>query len=298
MGEFVASLVRVGDRQLHAWRAGADEGPVAVFHTGTPSPPVYWPLLDDTARMLGVQLVTYARPGYSGSTRQPGRSIADAAADTGAVLDEVGAADFVAVGHSGGGPHALACAALLPDRCVAAVTIGGVTPFEADGIDWLAGMADENVEEFTTALDGEAVLRPYLTRYVQQFVDVTADDVAASLAGLVSDVDRAALTGELADMTARSFRRAAMDGVDGWIDDDLAFVTPWGFDVTEIAVPVAVWQGRHDNMVPFDHGRWLVARIPTALSRLLDGEGHISLLTHRLADILGDVVALARTGRT
>lgn len=99
-------------------------------------------------------------------------------------------------------------------------------------------------------------------------------------------------------MTARSFRRAAMDGVEGWIDDDLAFVKPWGFDVTALAAPVAIWQGRHDNMVPFDHGRWLDAHIPTARSRLLDGEGHISLLTHRLADILGDVVELSRSGRT
>jgi pimeloyl-ACP methyl ester carboxylesterase len=271
---------------------------VVVFHTGTPAPPVYWRSLDETAQTLGLQLVTYARPGYSGSTRQPDRSIADAAADTAAVLDDVGAAEFVAVGHSGGGPHALACAALLSDRCLAAVTVASVVPFPVDDIDWLAGTADENVEEFTTALAGETVLRPYLTRYLEQYAEVTAEDVAASLAGLLSDVDRAALTGEFADMTARSFRRAAADGVDGWIDDDLAFTKPWGFDVEAIAVPVAVWQGRHDRMVPFDHGRWLVSHLPTARSRLLDDDGHISLLTHRLAGILGDAVEFSRIRRT
>ncbi|CAN5901864.1 alpha/beta hydrolase [soil metagenome] len=234
-----------------------------------------------SSESLGLRLLSYARPGYSGSSRQPGRSIADAAADTAAVVDAIGASDFVTVGHSGGGPHALACAALLPDRCRAAVTLGGVAPHDAAGIDWMAGMADENAEEFTTALDGEAVLRPYLTRYVQQFADVTAEDVAASLAGLVSDVDRAALTADLADMMARSLQRAAVDGVDGWIDDDLAFTKPWGFDVAAIAVPVAVWQGRHDRMVPFDHGQWLIDHIPTARSRLLDDEGHISLRPRR-----------------
>lgn len=282
MSEFVPLVVQVADRRVNAWRGGADTGLVMVFHTGTPSPPVYRAALDRTASALGLRLVTYARPGYSGSTRQPGRSVADAAGDTAAVLDALGQARFVTVGHSGGGPHALACAALLPTRCLAAVSLAGVTPFDAEGVEWLAGMADENGEEFTTALAGEAVLRPYLARYVQRFADVTSDDVAASLAGLVSDVDRTALTGEFADMAARSFRRSAVDGVDGWIDDDLAFVKPWGFDVEEIDVPVAVWQGRHDRMVPFAHGQWLRAHIPTSAPRLLDDEGHISLVTGRL----------------
>lgn len=121
------------------------------------------------------------------------------------------------------------------------------------------------------------------------YSSVTGEDIAKALGGLVSEVDQAALTGELADMFARSLQQATVDGLDGWIDDDLAFVAPWGFDVQSIEAPVVIWQGRHDRMVPFAHGEVLESAIPSAMSRLLDDEGHISLLTKRLGDILDDV---------
>ena len=284
---------RSGDRRLTCLIGGADEGPTLVFHSGTPFPPVHWGVFDEAVAAAGLRLVSFARPGYSGSTRHPGRSVADAAADTAAILDELDIHQFVTLGWSGGGPHALACAALLPDRCRAAVTLGGVAPFEADGLDWMDGMADENVEEFSTVLEGEAVLKPYLEKYATGFAAVTANDVADELAGLVPEVDREAITGELADMMARSLRRAAADGVEGWIDDDLAFVRPWGFELADISVPVAIWQGRQDRMVPFAHGEWLASRVPGALPRLLDDEGHISLMTARMQDIIGDLTTLS-----
>jgi pimeloyl-ACP methyl ester carboxylesterase len=176
---------------------------------------------------------------------------------------------------------------------MAAGSLAGVAPFDTDDLDWLAGMADENVEEFTTVLQGESALSAFLTTYARHFSAVTAGDVAASLAGLVSDVDRAALTEEFADVMARALRLAAADGVEGWIDDDLAFAEPWGFDPGGIDVPIAVWQGRHDRMVPFAHGEWLQSHIGTSRPRFLVEEGHISLLTGRLGDILGDLVTLA-----
>lgn len=265
-----------------------------MFHSGTPFPPVPWESLDQAARDHGVRLITYARPGYSGSTRHPGRSVADAAADTAAVLNELGGGEFVTLGHSGGGPHALACAALLPDRCKAAVSLAAVAPFGVPDLDWTAGMADENVEEFSVALQGEEVLRPYLAAYVEQFSEITAEDLIASLGGLISEVDHAAMTVELADWMARSLQRAAEDGLDGWIDDDLAFAKPWGFDTEAIDAAVAVWQGRQDVMVPFAHGEWLSAHISTSTPRLLNDEGHISLLARRMWDVVGDLVALAR----
>ncbi len=174
--------------------------------------------------------------------------------------------------------------------------MAGVAPFDADDLDWMAGMADENVEEFTTVLGGEEALRPFLERYAEHFSAVSAEEVAASLAGLVWEVDRVALTGELADMMARSLRLGAAAGLEGWLDDDLAFVKPWGFDPAAIEVPVAVWQGRHDRMVPFAHGEWLHAHIVPSRPRLLEDEGHISLLTNRLGDILEALVELSEAG--
>lgn len=284
--------VPVGDRVVQVWVGGVAGGPVLVFQPGTPAPPVAWPSLESIAASRGLRLVSYARPGYSGSTRHEGRRVVDAATDVAAVLDALDVGEFVTIGHSGGGPHAVACAAVLADRCRAATSLAGVAPHDLHAARWMEGMADENVEEFSIVLEGPAALRRHLSAELAAYAGVTAADVAEALGGLVTAVDRAALTGDLADMVARSLRRAAVDGLDGWIDDDLAVMSPWGFDPAAIDVPVAVWQGRHDAMVPFRHGQWLATDIASAHPRLADDEGHLSLLTRRLGDIVDDLLAL------
>ena len=284
--------VTVEDRRLSVWTGGAEAGPALLFQPGTPAPPVRWDSLESLARARGVRVIAYARPGYSGSTPAPGRSVADAASDVAAVMSAVGAEEFVTVGHSGGGPHALACAALLPGRCRAAASLAGVAPYAPFGERWLAGMAEENLAEFAAAFAGEDALRTFLTHELAGFTEVTAAEVAASLRGLASPVDQAALVGDYADMLARSFRSAAADGLEGWVEDDLAFVTDWGFDLSAIEVPVAVWQGREDAMVPYAHGEWLARTIGTARPRLFDDEGHLSLANLRLADIVEDLLQL------
>ena len=115
--------------------------------------------------------------------------------------------------------------------------------------------------------------------------------VVASFDGLLSSADKAALTGTFADEMALALRRAVETGIAGWRDDDLAFAKDWGFAVSDITIPVAVWQGRQDRMVPFAHGEWLAAEIPTAEAHPLDGEGHLSMIA-RMDTILADQVAL------
>jgi len=278
---------------LEVVRHGPPDGRVLVFHVGTPNAPVAFPLLTDALDERGWQLVAYARPGYAGSARREGRSVADAAADTAAVLDALGLDRFVTIGWSGGGPHALACAALLPERCDAAASLAGVAPFDAEGLDFLAGMGSENVEEFGAAARSRDELEAFLERFAAGLSTVTGEQVGASLGDLVDDVDRRALTGELAEAMAAMFRRALSTGTAGWLDDDLAFVKPWGFDLSEIAVPVSIWQGAHDGMVPFAHGEWLAAHVPGARVHLYEEEGHISLVG-QLPRILDDLVS--RTG--
>src|SRR5207245_577037 len=173
-----------------------------VFHWGTPGAAVWFEPLATAAAHAGLRFVTYSRPGYAGSTPRPGRSVADAAADVATVLDALGANTFVTVGWSGGGPHALACAALLPDRCVAATSLAGAAPYPADGLDWLAGMGAENIEEFSAAIEGESALSPALQTMAKDLHAIRGADVAAALGGLVSDVDKRALTGEFADAVA------------------------------------------------------------------------------------------------
>jgi pimeloyl-ACP methyl ester carboxylesterase len=287
------STVPVAERRLEVLAPGPGTGLALVFHSGTPSAAIpYRPLLA-AAEAAGLRVVTWSRPGYGDSTPATGRTVADGATDTEAVLDALGIEEFVTLGWSGGGPHALACAALLPGRCRAAATLAGVAPYGADGLDWTAGMGQENVEEFSLAVQGEQALGPWLEEQAAALAAVTGADVAASLGGLVSPVDTASVTGEFAEYLAAGFRRSVSTGIAGWRDDDLAFVRNWGFDPAAIDVPVAVWQGEQDLMVPPSHGRWLAARLPTARDHVYADDGHLSLAVGAIDRIVADLVQLA-----
>ena len=153
-------------------------------------------------------------------------------------------------------------------------------------------MGPENVAEFGAARAGVAALTSYLEAEAAGLAAVTGPDLVAALGGLITDVDKAALTGDLADGLAEVFRRSVSTGIAGWRDDDLAFVAPWGFELSSITVPVAVWQGSQDRMVPVEHGSWLAAHLPSARAHLHDAHGHLSLLEH-LPDVLDDLLQLA-----
>jgi pimeloyl-ACP methyl ester carboxylesterase len=198
------------------------------------------------------------------------------------------------MGWSGGGPHALACAAQLPDRVLACATLAGVGPWDADDLDWLAGMGEDNVVEYSTAARDHEALREWMRPHVEALASVEPAGIVEDLRSVISDVDEAALSGELGEVLAGSFRGAFRHGGDGWYDDDVAFTSPWGFDASSIRVPVAVWQGGRDLMVPFAHGEWLVEHIPSAHSRLYPEHGHLSLAVGMIGEIFDDLLALAK----
>ena len=283
-------------RVLDVLVGGPEDALPLVFHTGTPSGLVWYPPLAEAATARGLRTVLYARPGYGGSTPQPGRLVADAAADVDRILERIGADEFVTAGWSGGGPHALACAALLPVRCLAAATIAGVAPSDSPGLDWMAGMAEENHEEFRAALAGEADLTAFLDAAAGSLREISAAEVSVGLGGLVSETDKAALNGEFADYLAAAMRAALTPGIDGWRDDDLAFTRDWGVSLDALghATPVAIWQGDQDRMVPGAHGAWLAANIPLARARIRAGEGHLTLMINKIGEILDDLMTLAR----
>jgi pimeloyl-ACP methyl ester carboxylesterase len=282
-------------RGLEVVISGEPTGLPLVFHSGTPSAAMLYPPMVEAATRRGLRTVVYSRAGYGESTPRPGRAVADIAEDVTAVLAALGADTFVTAGWSGGGPHALACASLLPGRCRAAVSIAGVAPFDAEGLDWTAGMGAENIEEFGAAIGGEPALTPYLLREAEGLAGVQGPDVAQALGDLVSDVDRRALTGEFAEFLAGSFRKSVSGGIAGWRDDDLAFVRDWGFPMPG-GTPVALWQGDEDRMVPFAHGEWLAAHLPGARVHLLAGQGHLSLVLNSYGEILDDLLELAQVG--
>lgn len=278
-------------RSLDLDVSGPEEGIPLIFHHGTPGSVGQFRAIQRAAHHRGLRLVTFSRAGYGASTRQPGRRIVDVAADVDAVLAHLGAPRCIVAGWSGGGPHALATGARLREQVAGILCIAGVAPYDSPDLNFLHGMGEQNIDEFGLALKGEKAIRPSLEAEAAGLRGTDAAGLIEGMATLLPDVDRAVLTAEFGEDMAASFAEALRTGVDGWVDDDLAFVAPWGFTLAEIAVPTFVWQGSEDLMVPFAHGQWLAARVPGATAHLQHGEGHLSIGVGAIARMLDELVA-------
>ncbi len=250
-------------RELHVHASGSPDpgAPALVWHHGSPQTGALLEPLLVAAKARGIRLLAYGRPSYGGSTPRPGRDVASAARDVEQVVDALGIGRFGVMGASGGGPHALACAALLPDRVTGAVTLACIAPL-TDAFDWFAGMAAPG--GLLAAREG----RDARARFAQTDEFDPAQFIPA---------DYTILSGAWASLGADSVRAGAA-GPDGLIDDDVAFTHPWGFDLASIAVPVLVAQGGGDRVVPQAHAEYLVASIPTAELWLRPRDGHVSVL--------------------
>lgn len=254
--------------------------PVFSLH-GTPGSRLGRHPDEDIYRRAGVRLITYDRPGYGQSTRDPGRSVADAAQDVATIADALGLTRFAVTGGSGGAPHSLACGALLPDRVARCESVVGPAPFGPGGLareKWFDGMVEGNVREFGWALEGEDTLRPQLERAAEELLASVEGDSDTPLGEdyTLSQQDLEVVSREgHREMMARSMREGIGRSIDGIVDDDLAFAAPWGFDPSRISVPVTVAYGPHDTLVPTAHGEWLARTIPDARVVVLDG-GHLA----------------------
>jgi pimeloyl-ACP methyl ester carboxylesterase len=265
--------------------------PLISFH-GTPGGRITWWHDPTIYARHGLRRLTLDRPGYGESTRLAGRAVADVVADVLAVVDALGVDRFVVSGGSGGGPHAMACAALLPERVTRCLVQSSGAPYGVDDLDWLAGMTEGNVVEFTAALEGEAPMRTVAEReaatLIERLTAGRADFLGDSYE--MSEADIAQME-KHRDRMAAQLLNALAPGVDGWVDDMLAFVKPWGFDVADIAVPVYLQYGREDTLVPAAHGDWLAAHMPTTKVVVLEA-GHLgddSLVESDMAWLAGEV---------
>ncbi len=268
------------------WRKPETPGGKAVLvHMGSPnSRHIYGPNAADAAAK-GLRLICYDRPGYGGSSPQPGRTHADCAADVRTICAALGI-DRVAIwGISGGGAHALASAALLPDLVVAAAALAGLAPYGADGLDWFDGMGQENVDDIKLLIDDRAAFRAKLEEEREELLAATADDLTKAFESLLTPVDAATLTGEIAEYLSFSGHEGLAPGIEGWYEDAIAQAGRWGFDIADISVPVMVMHGRHDKFVPVGHGEWAAARVPGVDARILDNDGHLTLLEHRIPEV-------------
>jgi pimeloyl-ACP methyl ester carboxylesterase len=255
---------------------GPRTGSPVVLHNGTPGSSMLSPHHVSAAERAGVRLLVIDRPGYGASTRQPGRLVVDVVTNVAGIVDHLGWDRFAVWGGSGGAPHALACAAVLPQRVTRCASVVGPAPFDAAGLDWFAGMTAANVEEFRLAQLGDSAYRPLVERLGAEAVAAaTAGDIQITEEYQLADSDiaaRKAWTTE--DGYLARVQAAFRDGADGWIDDSIAMVQPWGFDPGAIGGPVSVRYGLDDVLVPSSHGEYLMRVIPNAHHALLSG-GHI-----------------------
>ena len=272
-------------RTLGIEEAGDPNGRPVLVHMGTPnSRHLYQPNTIDAA-VRGLRLVSYDRPGYGGSTAQPGRSVADCAADVRAICAELGIGGLAMWGISGGGPHALACAALLPDLITAVASLASLAPMDAEGLDWFAGMGELNAEDARLFLRDREAARAKLETDREEILAASAAEVAAGLKTLLSPADAAVLKDALADYLIYCHHEGLAPGGQGWWDDAVAHSGQWGFELSAISVPVLLMHGRQDQFVPFGHGQWLAVHIPGVKARLFDHDGHLTLLANRIPEV-------------
>jgi pimeloyl-ACP methyl ester carboxylesterase len=272
-------------RTLAIEEGGDPAGRPVLAHGGTPnSRHLFAPVAADAAAR-GLRLISYDRPGYGGSTPQPGRTVADCAADARAICAELDITRLAMWGISGGGPHLLACAALLPDLVVAAASLAALAPSDAAGLDWFEGMGQDNVDDFKLQQTDKVAARAKLEAEREANLAASGEDLAGLLKTLLTPADAAVLTGEFAEYLAWTGREGLAPGGQGWWDDSEAFSRDWGFELSAIEVPVLLMHGRQDQFVPFGHGQWLAAHVPGVEARLLDDDGHLTLLTNRIGEV-------------
>jgi pimeloyl-ACP methyl ester carboxylesterase len=266
--------LKLGDgRTLHVYDTGAYDaaGRLTVFwHHGTPNIGAPPEPLFAAAEELGIRWVSYDRPGYGRSTPYRGRDVASAADYVSCVADALGVDRFAVVGHSGGGPHALACAALLPERVLGVVSVAGLVPFGAQGLDFFAAMSDSGVASLRAAAEGRAAKERYEASGAEYDPEMFTPEDHAALSGAWSWVL------EVVNLAVEA-------GPDGLIDDDLAYVGAWGFDPARVVAPTLFLHGGRDRVVPSSHGEWLAHCCPSAELWLSPDDGHISVLNQSAA---------------
>lgn len=225
---------------------GPADGLPVIAHHGTPGTRWERPDVIQAIEEADLRVLLHGRPGF-GSTRRPGRVVADVAEDVRLLADAQGWEQFTVTGFSGGGPHALACAGLLPDRVIRCSTVAGIAPPDARGLDFIG-----TLDWARDASRGEDLLRPDLERRGQEIL-------AEIVAGVQGSIGRSGTPGRVERM-----RATCIDGLDGWIDDFLALIRPWGFDLGKITAPISIWYGSEDENTTREHTEWLLANVPGA----------------------------------
>ena len=276
-GESTEHRVKTPDgRVLQVLERGVPDGRPVLIHNGTPNSRLMFDPSVEGAERQGIRLISYDRPGYGGSSRHEGRRVADCADDVRAIAAALGIDRLAVWGISGGGPHAIACAALLPDLVPAVAVLASLAPWGAEGLDYFADMGELNVEDMKLMLSDPAAAREKCERDRKEMLASDADELNELLKTLLSPVDAAVATGAFASYLVDCTRSGMATTSDGWWDDEVAFMEPWGFALESIRTPVLLRHGRQDRFVPYGHGEWLARHIPGVQAELTEDDGHLT----------------------
>lgn len=265
-------------RQLAIEECGVPDGHPVFYLHGTPGSRLGPRPRALVLHHLGVRLIAYDRPGYGESDRKFGRTVADAAADVAAIADALELDRFAVLGRSGGGPHALACAALLPGRITRAAALVGAAPCGADGLDWFSGMSQSNITEFSTARRGHDAVAERLELAAERIRADPRQMIAGLYADLSESDQQVVADAGIRKMLVSNYAEALRRSADGWIDDVIALTAPWAFDLEGITVPTLLWHGADDMFTPVGHALWLGGRIPGAIAIVEPGRSHFDAL--------------------
>lgn len=279
-------------RRLTVRVLGDRTGVPVFFMHGTPGSRLGPHPRSALLHQLGVRLIAYDRPGYGGSDRLPSRSVAHAAADVKTIADALGIKRFSVIGRSGGGPHALACAAMMPDRVDRAAVLVGLAPRHAEGLDWYAGMTESNRREYTLAESG--------IRALAQAIETSAEQIRNDPARLLRNLGpelplpdwRVMADNGIRVGMRRNFAEALSRSGAGWVDDARSFTQHWGFDPADILVPTLLWHGAQDVFSPVAHTHWLARAIPGSIERIAQDAAHFSAI-----DVLPSLLPWLAFGR-
>lgn len=272
-------------RRLCLVEAGQPDGIPVLVLRGSPHSRLLYDRWVRDAQSRGIRLLGYERPGYGKSTRQPGRTVASAANDVTAIAGALGLKRLLIWGVSGGGPHALACAGLLPHLVAAAAVLGSIAPYPAEGLDYFAGMGEDNVADFKAAIKGGEAHKQAVEASASKLLSAELDTLMQALQSLLSPVDAAVLSTDFANFVLRSVREGIGQSRDGMIDDDIAHIAPWGFELSDIRIPVLLVHGEQDQFVPVSHSKWLACKIRNVETRFLPEDGHLTLSLRRIPEV-------------
>lgn len=287
-GEIRETRVSTPDgRVLQVRESGDLDGRAILTHSGTPGSRLQFFRDVEKAERQGVRLISYDRPGYGGSDRLEGRAVAHCAGDVRAIAAALGIERLGVWGISGGGPHAIASAALLPDLVPAVAVLASPAPWGAEGLDYFDGMGELNVEDTKLLLEDPPAARAKQQEERVEMLEGTPEELLEALASLLSPADKAVLTGELVEYLIETTSAGIGANDDGWWDDGVSLIAPWGFELDSITTPVLLLHGRQDRFVPFRHGEWLARHIPDVQTQLTDDDGHLTLTEHHLETVHG-----------